>query len=52
MGVQYPQMTQRKNPGRQDEMSWLQSLASAAAAAFVMLLVAAIAGFLLWAFMR
>jgi len=45
-------MTQRKDPSTKDELSWLQSLASAAAAAIVMLLVAAIAGFLLWAFMR
>jgi hypothetical protein len=33
-------------------MSWLESLVGAAVAAAVILLVATIAGFLLWAFLR
>jgi hypothetical protein len=45
-------MTQRKNPTTRPDVSWLESLAGAAIAAAIILFVATIAGFLLWAFLR
>jgi hypothetical protein len=45
-------MAQRKDPTTKPGVSWLESLLGAAVAAAIILFVATIAGFLLWAFLR
>jgi len=45
-------MSSDKNPNAKANVTWLEAFASAAVAAAVVLVIATIAGFLLWAFLR